>query len=79
MFLYSPMAVLMAKWVLLHCSVYWLAITVVGRRLNFLKLDRAAPMTIERAPIEALQQLQLDLWGRVEPAMPFKSHDSTAI
>jgi hypothetical protein len=79
----------MAKWVLLHCSVCWPAITVARRRLSFLKLDRVAPMTIERAQIvdyrkapaaasamhtEARQLLQLDLLGRVEPATPFKNH-----
>jgi hypothetical protein len=84
----------MAKWVLLHCSVCLPAITVAGRRLNFAQLDRAAPMTIEKAQIvdyqkapttalgltiEALQLLQLDLLGRVEPAAPFKIHESTAI
>ena len=84
----------MAKWVLLHCSVCLPAITVAGRRLNFLQLARAAPMTIEKAQIvdyqkapaaasamhtEALQLLQLDLLGRVEPAAPFKNHESTAI
>ena len=84
----------MAKWVLLHCSLCLPAITVVGRRLNFPQLARAAPMTIEKAQIvdyqkapaaasvmhtEALQLLQLDLLGRVEPAAPFKNHESTAI
>ena len=86
----------MAKWVLLHCSVCLPAITVVGRRLNFPRLARVAPMTIEKAQIvdyqkapaaaspsamhtEALQLLQLDLLGQVEPAAPFKNHESTAI
>jgi hypothetical protein len=85
----------MAKWVLLHCSLCLPAITVVGRRLNFPQLARAAPMTIEKAQIvdyqkrapaaasvmhtEALQLLQLDLLGQVEPAAPFKIHESTAI
>ena len=84
----------MAKWVLLHCSVCLPAITVAGPRLNFLQLARAPPMTIEKAQIvdyqkapaaasvmhtEALQLLQLDLLGQVEPAAPFKNHESTAI
>ena len=84
----------MAKWVLLHCSVCLPAITVAGRRLSFLQLARAAPMTIEKAQIvdyqkapaaasvmhiKALQLLQLDLLGQVEPAAPFKNHESTAI
>jgi hypothetical protein len=46
----------MAKWVLLHCSVCLPAITVVGWRLSFLQLARAAPMTIEKAQIVDYQK-----------------------
>ena len=38
-----------------------------------------APAAASVMHTEALQLLQLDLLGRVEPAAPFKNHESTAI
>ena len=37
------------------------------------------PAAASAMHIEALHLLQLDLLGRVEPAAPFKNHESTAI
>ena len=51
-------------------------------------IEKAQIVDYQKAPInttalgltiEALQLLQLDLLGRVEPAAPFKIHESTAI
>jgi hypothetical protein len=50
------------------------------------KLQKAQIVDYQKAPAaasalhtEALQLLQLDLLGRVEPAAPFKNHESAAI
>jgi hypothetical protein len=49
-------------------------------------IEKAQIVDYQKAPAaasvmhtEALQLLQLDLLGQVEPAVPFKNHESTAI
>jgi hypothetical protein len=43
-------------------------------------IEKAQIVDYQKAPAAAaLQLLQLDLLGQVEPAAPFKNHESTAI